>query len=370
MNQFTYVLGLLLAVTTLFSCDSKKNDKIALEKYPTTSPIVVDTTYNTDYVADIQSIQNVEIRTKVSGYIEKIYVDEGKFVKAGQLLLTINSQALEKEVIKAKALVKNAIAEAKTAELDLQNMKTLAGKSIVSKTSLEKAEAIYAAALARIEEYRANQESAQIQVSMTKIRAPFDGIINRIPFKVGSLINEGTLLTTLSNNSSVYAYFNVSEKEYLQYRERKNKKEDIEITLLLADNKEYAYKGTIETVEGEFDQSTGNIAFRAKFPNPDLLLKHGSSGKILITNTIKNALIIPQKASFEIQDKIYVYAIDKDNRVRSRNIEVKQRIQHLYVVESGLKPTDRIIYEGIQNLKEGDKVFPEMNNMQQLISKL
>lgn len=370
MNQFTYVLGLLLAVTTLFSCDLKKNDKIALEKYPTTSPIVVDTTYNTDYVADIQSIQNVEIRTKVSGYIEKIYVDEGKFVKAGQLLLTINSQALEKEVIKAKALVKNAIAEAKTAELDLQNMKTLAGKSIVSKTSLEKAEAIYAAALARIEEYRANQESAQIQVSMTKIRAPFDGIINRIPFKVGSLINEGTLLTTLSNNSSVYAYFNVSEKEYLQYRERKNKKEDIEITLLLADNKEYAYKGTIETVEGEFDQSTGNIAFRAKFPNPDLLLKHGSSGKILITNTIKNALIIPQKASFEIQDKIYVYAIDKDNRVRSRNIEVKQRIQHLYVVESGLKPTDRIIYEGIQNLKEGDKVFPEMNNMQQLISKL
>ncbi len=370
MNRFTLVVGLVLAAATLFSCDSKKNEKVALEKYPTTSPIVVDTTFNSDYVADIQSIQNVEIRTKVSGYIEKIYVDEGKFVKAGQLLLTINSQALEKEVIKAKALVKNAIAEAKTAELDLQNMKTLAGKNIVSKTSLEKAEAVYAAALARIEEYRAMQESAQIQVSMTKIRAPFDGIINRIPFKVGSLINEGTLLTTLSNNSSVYAYFNVSEKEYLQYRERKNNKEDVEITLLLADNRPFAYQGTIETVEGEFDQSTGNIAFRAKFPNPDLLLKHGSSGKILLTNTIKNALIIPQKASFEIQDKIYVYTIDKDNRVRSRNIEVKQRIQHLYVVKSGLSPTDRIIYEGIQNLKEGDKVFPEMNNMQQLISKL
>ena len=370
MNKFTLMSGLILAVATILSCDSKKNEKIALDKYPTTNPTVVDTTFTIDHVADIQSLQNVEIRTKINGYIEKIYVDEGKPVKAGQLLLTISSQTLEKEVLKAKALVKNALAEAKTAELDLQNMKILAGKNIVSKTGLEKSQAAYAAALARIDEFRANQESAQIQVAMTQIKAPFDGVINRIPFKVGSLINEGTLLTTISNNSSVYAYFNVSEKEYLRFKEQKNNNETAEITLLLADNKPFAYKGTIETIEGEFDQNTGNIAFRAKFPNPDLLLKHGSSGKIQLTNTIKRALIIPQKASFEIQDKIYVYTVDKDNIVRSRNIEIKQRIQHIYVIESGLKPSDRIIYEGIQNLKEGDKVLPEMIQMQQLISKL
>jgi membrane fusion protein (multidrug efflux system) len=370
MNKITLITGLALAMSTIISCDSKKKKEIALEKYPTTSPIVVDTTFTIDHVADIQSIQNVEIRTKINGYIEKIYVDEGKPVKAGQLLLTISSQTLEKEVLKAKALVKSAISEAKTAELDLQNMKILASKNIVSKTSLEKSQAAYAAALARIDEFRANQESAEIQVSMTKIKAPFDGVINRIPFKVGSLINEGTLLTTISNNSSVYAYFNVSEKEYLRFKEQKSNNEAAEITLLLADNTEHAYKGTIETIEGEFDQNTGNIAFRAKFPNPDLLLKHGSSGKIQLTNTIKNALIIPQKASFEIQDKIYVYTVDKDNTVHSRNIEIKQRIQHLYVIESGLKPSDKIIYEGIQNLKEGDKILPENVRMQQLISKL
>jgi RND family efflux transporter MFP subunit len=370
MNKFTLSIGLVLAMTTILSCDSKKNEKIALDKYPTTNPLVVDTTFTIDHVADIQSLQNVEIRTKINGYVEKIYVDEGKPVKAGQLLLTISSQTLEKEVLKAKALVKNAIAEAKTAELDLQNVKILASKNIVSKTGLEKSQAAYTAALAKIDECRANQESAQIQVSMTKIKAPFDGVINRIPFKVGSLINEGALLTTISNNSSVYAYFNVSEKEYLRFKEQKSNNETAEITLLLADNSPFAYKGTIETIEGEFDQNTGNIAFRAKFPNPDLLLKHGSSGKIQLTNTIKKALIIPQKASFEIQDKIYVYTVDKDNIVRSRNIEIKQRIQHIYVIESGLKPSDKIIYEGIQNLKEGDKILPEIVNMKQLISKL
>ena len=370
MNKIILIFVLVIAIGTTFSCNSNKSEKIALEKYPTTNPILVDTTFTIDHVAEIQSLQNVEIRTKINGYIEKIYIDEGKPVKAGQLLFTISSQTLQKDVLKAKAMVKNALAEAKTAELDLQNIKTLANKNIVSKTELEKAQAAYTAALARIDEYRANQSSAEIQVSLTKIKAPFDGIINRIPFKIGSLINEGTLLTTISNNSSVYAYFNVSEKEYLQFKEQKKENNAADITLLLANNKAHAYKGSIETIEGEFDKTTGNIAFRAKFPNPDLLLKHGSSGKIQLTNTIKKALLIPQKASFEIQDKVYVYVVDDNNIVRARNIEIKQRIQHLYVIESGLKTSDRIIYEGIQNLKEGDKIFPETKRMQELISKL
>ncbi|PRZ27923.1 efflux RND transporter periplasmic adaptor subunit [Flavobacterium granuli] len=370
MNKIALLFSLSVLLGSTISCNSKKEEKIALEKYSITKPIVVDTTYTNEYVADIQSLQNVEIRTKINGYIEKIHIDEGKPVKAGQLLFSINSQSLQKEVLKAKAMVKSALADAKNAELDLQNVKILANNNVVSKTELEKAQATYAAALARIEEHRAHEASAAIQLSMTQIRAPFDGIINRIPFKTGSLINEGTLLTTISNNRSVYAYFNVSEKEYLQFKAKNSTKKQDDITLLLADNKPHQHKGTIETIEGEFDQNTGNIAFRAKFPNPELLLKHGSSGKIQLTNTLNNALIIPQKATFEIQDKQYVFVVDKNNTVRARNIEISQRIPHLYVIASGLSASDNIIYEGIQSLKDGDKITPQLVAMQQLISKL
>jgi RND family efflux transporter MFP subunit len=370
MNKFVVICGLSVILGATTSCNSNKSETITLEKYPTTKPIIVDTTFTIDHVAEIQSVQNVEIRSKINGYIEKIHVDEGKPVKAGQLLFSINSQTIQKELLKAKALVKSALAEAKNAELELQNVKTLATKNIVSKTELEKSQAMYVAALSRIDEQRANQESAEIQLAMTKIKAPFDGIINRIPFKIGSLINEGTLLTSISNNNSVYAYFNVSEKEYLNFKEQKSKNAPDDISLILANNKPHKYKGAIETIEGEFDQNTGNIAFRAKFANPELLLKHGSSGKVQLTNALKSALIIPQKATFEIQDKIYVFVLDKNNTIQSRNIEIKQRIQHLYVIESGLSADDNIVFEGIQSLKDGDKIEPQFMPMKSLMAKL
>lgn len=369
MDKIHFLFSLIL-LAAFSSCNSKKNENTILEKYPTTSPIVVDTTYTSEYPAEIQSIKNVEIRTKIDGYIEKIYVDEGKTVKAGQLLFSINSQIYQKELLKAKAMVKSALAEAKNAELDLQNVKLLASKNIVSKTELEKAQANYAAALAKIEDANADEDNAVIHLTMTQIKAPFDGNINRIPFKAGSLVNEGTLLTTISDNLFMYAYFNVSEKEYLQFisKEKKEKREGI--TLLLANNEPHKYTGTIETVEGEFDQNTGNIAFRAKFPNPELLLKHGSSGKIQITNDLYHAMIIPQKATFEIQDNVYVNVVDKNNTIKSKNIFIKQRIPHLYVVASGLKVTDKIIYEGIQNVKDGDKIIPDFIPMKKLLKQL
>lgn len=368
-NYFLY-LSLMSVLGFAVSCNTNNKNKDTSEKYPITKPIIVDTILTSEYVADIQSLQNVEIRTKINGFIEKIHVDEGKHVSAGQLLFTLNSQTFQKDILKAKALLKNAIAESKNAELELQNVKLLSSKNVVSRTELEKAQANYSAALARIDEQKANLESASIHLSMTKIRAPFSGVINRIPFKIGSLVNEGALLTSISNNNQVYAYFNVSEKEYLNIKEQHDENAHDDITLILANNKPHSHKGTIETIEGEFDQNTGNIAFRARFPNPNLLLKHGSSGKILIANSVKNALIIPQKATFEIQDKQYVYIVDKDNIVRSKNIEILQRMQHLYIVKSGLTVHDRIIYEGIQSIKDGDRITPQMIQMRTLMSKL
>jgi RND family efflux transporter MFP subunit len=351
-------------------CTNRAETETDVAKFLVTNPIVRDTTFLTEYVAEIQSFQNVEIRAKIKGYIEKIHVDEGQPVKAGQVLFSINSQEFQKELLRARAMIKTAIAETKTAELELQTAKALFEKNIVAKSEFEKAQAKAEASNAKVEEAKANEASAKINLSLAEIKAPFDGTIHRIPFKSGSLIDEGVLLTTLSNNKDVFAYFNVSEKEYLNFASKKENKEEGNISLVLANGQVHKYKGTVETIEGEFDKRTGNIAFRAKFPNPDFLLKHGSSGKVQLTTQIKNGLLIPQKATFEIQDKFYVLIVDKNNIVTARNIVIKQRLPHLFVVESGVKPSDKIIYEGIQNVKEGDKILVDFIPMEQVISKI
>ncbi len=187
----------------------------------------------------------------------------------------------------------------------------------------------------------------------------FDGVINRIPYKAGSLVDEGALLTTISNNKEVFAYFNVSEREYLEITSHKNAERKSDVSLMLANNQLYPQKGTIETVEGEFDKTTGNIAFRARFANPDDILKHGSSGKILLNRDFKNAMLIPQKSTFEVQENVYVFIIDKNNVVQLRKIVTPVRLSQLYVVSSGLSADDKFIYEGIQKVKEGDKIVPE-----------
>ena len=339
------ILICLYVIVVFTACQSPKEEKKEEGNFTITSPVVMDTSFQKEYVAQIQSLQNVEIRANEKGYLESINVDEGSQVKAGQVLFKIMPKEYEAELLKAKAI-------AKSAEIECQNAKTLADKNIVSNAEL-------AMAQSKFDEAKAEVALAQLHVSFTEIKAPFDGTIDRIRFKTGSLIDEGTLLTTLSNNKEVYAYFNVSEIEYLDYKNRnKNNVKDV-ATLILANNQPHKYKGSIETIEGEFDNTTGNIAFRAKFPNPDLLLKHGETGKVALIANIKNALVIPQKATFEIQDKIYVYVVDKNGVVKSRNISIKQKLPNLYVIENGLSENDKILLEGIQSVKEDDKVKTE-----------
>lgn len=346
----------LFALTSLLACKNKKEEeKEVADKYTVTSPIVMDTSVTKDYLAQIQSIQNIEIRAQVKGFLECINVDEGKYVSAGQVLFSIMPKAYEAEVLKQKA-------EVKTAEIELANTKNLADKNIVSKSEL-------AVAQAKLEQQKAELSKAELDLSFTKIKAPFDGIIDRIKFKKGSLIDEGGLLTTLSNNREVYAYFNVSEIEYLDFKNRKVDDKQ-KVTLLLANGDEHKHKGEIETIEGEFDNATGNIAFRAKFSNPELLLKHGETGKIRLTLPLKNALIIPQKCTYELQDKIYVYVLDKDNKLKARSITIKQKLSNLYVVNSGLEASDKILLDGLQTAKEDEKIEAEFVDPKTVIGNL
>jgi RND family efflux transporter MFP subunit len=362
-------LAVLLYITGCAITD--KNEKKSEEKFQVINPVILDTVYYKEYVADIHSIKNVEIRSRIQGQLEKIHVDEGQSVKKGQLLFRISDHVYKEDLIKAKAVLKNAIAEAKAGELEVLNVKILLEKNIVSKTEMDLAESKLEALKAKIEEAQSHEASAQLKLSLTQIKAPFDGIIDRIPLKMGSLIEEGTFLTSLSDNSEVYSYFNVSENEYLDFvLNPKASSEKNEVSLLLSNSTEHSHKGEVETIEGEFDKASGNISFRARFPNPKGILKHGSSGRIRLKKEVKNALIIPQKSTFEVQDKMYVYVIGADNVVKSRSIVSNLRIPHLYVIESGLSANDRILYEGIQNVKEDQTIIPELVSMKQIISQL
>ncbi len=346
-------------ITSLgFTACKEKKEEVKKEEatLPVTTPIILDTVITKDYIAEIQSIQNIEVRAKVKGFLETIGVDEGQRVETGRTLFTIRSREFEAELAKAQA-------EVKITELEMLNVKTLADKNIVSQPEL-------ALAVAKLNEAKAVQTIAETNLTFTKISAPFSGIVDRLKVKVGSLVDEGMLLTTLSNNKDVYAYFNVSEKEYLDFKTKGKDNGRNVVSLLLANNQPHKYKGVIETIEGEFDKNTGSIAFRAKFPNPDLLLKHGETGKVQLTVDLKNALIIPQKATFELQDKIYVYVVDEKNIVKARNITIKQKFPNLYVVESGLSINDKILLEGVQTVKEEDIIQSELLPAREVIEHL
>lgn len=317
---------------------------------------MMDTSFTQEYVAQIKSVRNIEIRCQEKGFLQNIYVDEGQAVHTGQVLFRIMPKIYEAELLKAKA-------EAKTSEIELMNAKTLVDKNIVSKNE-------QAMAQAKLDQARAEISLAQLHLSFTEIRAPFDGTIDRIPKKLGSLVDEGDLLTSLSDNGQMFAYFNVSEPEYLNYETNKADRADNKVSLLLANNEPLPYKGEVETIESEFNSETGNIAFRARFPNPDKLLKNGETGKVLMTVPLKNALVIPQKATYEVQDKRYVFVVDQKGIVHSRLITIAGEIPDLYVVKTGLAATDKILLEGVQKVKENEQIRGDYQDPKEVIAHL
>jgi membrane fusion protein (multidrug efflux system) len=347
----------MLALLCLSSCTTKKKEeKEEVGKFTVTNPVKIDTSFVKQYVSQIRSVRNVEIRAQEKGFLQNIYVDEGQFVKAGQVLFRIMPKIYEAELLKAKA-------EEKAAEIELQNTKNLADKNIISKSE-------QAIAQAKLEQAKAEVALAKLHLSFTEIRAPFDGTIDRIPKKLGSLIDEGELLTTLSDNSKMFAYFNVSEPEYLEYQSNVKGRANTSVTLLLANNEPLKYKGVVEVIESEFDSETGNIAFRASFPNSDKLLKNGETGKVLMTVPLKNAIVIPQKATYEIQDKKYVFVVGKNNVVTSKEITIKGEMPDLYVVNTGITVDDKILLDGIQKANDNDKIKFDYINPKEVLSSL
>jgi membrane fusion protein (multidrug efflux system) len=340
--KISIVLMSLASLVLGIGCNHAAHENAEHAKFLVTKPIQKDTIIFKEYVCQVKAISHIEMRSQERGYLQDIYVDEGQFVKKGQMMFQIMPMIYEAELEKAKANVSFA-------QIEYQNTKNLADSNIVSKNEL-------ALSKARLDKEKAELTLAQAHLSFTQIKAPFDGIMDRFYGRHGSLVDEGELLTMLSDNSKMWIYFNVPEAEYLDYALRAKKGGNQRVQLKMANAQMFPHDGVVETIEADFNNETGNIAFRATFSNPDRVLRHGETGKVLMPVYLKNALIIPQKATFEILDKKYVYVIDEHNVVKSRLVTVGQEMPHLYVVTSGLTSNDRILIEGLRKVKNNDKI--------------
>ncbi|WP_026993732.1 efflux RND transporter periplasmic adaptor subunit [Flectobacillus major] len=356
MNKILTLAG-LGALLCLASCETKKEEEKKEDvKLLVTSPIRKDTTVTNEYVCQIHAIQHIELRALERGYLKKIYVDEGKFVKKGQLMFEIQPLQYQAEVQKAQA-------EVNLVEVEYRNTKQLADSNIVSRNEL-------ALAKAKLDKAKAELGIAKVHLGFTEIRAPFDGIMDHFQVRLGSLLEEGDLLTTLSDNSKMWVYYNVQEAEYLNYKSSAPKNSLMTVKLSMANHQLFEHPGVVETIEADFNNETGNIAFRATFPNPKGLLRHGETGNIEMVVPFKNAIIIPQKATFEVLEKKYVFVVGKDNVVRSKEITVSAEMPDLYIIKDGLTENDKILLEGIRKVKDNTKISYNYQDPKQVLANL
>lgn len=349
-------IPILCALLCQIGCKTETHKEEEKSKMLVSSPIIKDTSILQSYVCQIHSVQHIELRALEKGYIEKIFVDEGSYVKKGQLMFQIKPSIYKAELQKAQA-------EQNFADIEYQNTKSLSDKNIVSKNEL-------ALAKAKLAKAQAEKELAAVHLGFTDIRAPFSGMMDHFQVRLGSLVDEGDLLTTLSDNSTMWVYFNVPEAQYLDYKTKLNQSEMLNVNLLMANNDIFPYPGVVKTIEADFNNETGNIAFRATFPNPKALLRHGETGNIQVTLPLKNALIIPQKATFEVLDKKYVFVLDKNNVIKSRMITVSHEMPYLYVVSEGLDVHDKILIDGLRKVKENEKINPDYKAPEEVMKNL
>ncbi len=339
---FHHLALVALVVSGLSACKKHHEEEKESASYAVTSPLRTDTDLVREYVAQVRAIRHIEMRAMAQGYLQDIYVDEGNTVKAGQRMFQIMPLLYQAEMQKASA-------EANFAEIEYNNTKTLQEKNVVSDNEL-------ALAKAKWEKAKAEMQLAKTHLMFTEVKAPFDGIMNRLMVRQGSLLGEGDLLTTLSDNSRMWVYFNVTEAEYLNYKQRVDQGKPPPVKLLMANGQVFDQPGIIETIEADFNNETGNLAFRATFPNPKSLLRHGETGKVLLTVPLHDVLVIPQQATFDILDKKYVFVVDDKDIVHSREIKIGEELPHLFVVAKGLNETEKVLIDGIRKVRDGDHV--------------
>jgi membrane fusion protein (multidrug efflux system) len=354
IKKLFVVLGLTILV--LNGCHKEKGAEPEAPKLEVTSPLRKDTSITKEYVAQIHAFRHIELRALERGYLQSIFVDEGQTVSQGQRMFKIMPNLYQIDLLKSKA-------EADMVQIEYQNTKSLADKNIVSQNEL-------ALAKAKLDKAHAEVNLAETHLGFTNINAPFGGIMDHLNVRSGSLVGEGDLLTTLSDISKMWVYFNVPESEYLDYKTNKGDRTPVKVQLKMANDQVFDHAGVIETIEADFDNKTGNIEFRATFPNPQKILRHGETGNILMDVPYKHAMIIPQKATFEILDKTYVYVVNKDNQLEQKLITIAAEQPHVFIVKSGLKDNDKILLEGLRRVHNGQKIDVAYTPPEKVLSEL
>ena len=372
MKLFYYpvlVLSFLGITSLISSCDSKSQTQQAMQA-PLLSVMTVtesNSTLESAIPTTLEGENDVEIRPQVQGFLTKVHVDDGQRVKKGQVLFTIDQVQLQAAVEQAQAAVAVAQANVNTSQTNADNNKILLDKNIISASAYQTSIDALNAAKAQLNQAKAALTSAQKNLSYTTVTAPVSGIVGAIPYKEGTLVSPSTLLTILSNNSDMLAYFSLNEKELLNLTDggKRTIKQAIDsmppVTLQLATGNIYPYKGKITSISGVIDAATGSAQAKALFPNPDGMLHSGNTGNILMPVEHDGIIEIPQNATFEVQDMKFVYVVGDSAKVHSRPITVAPLNDgKKYIVTSGLKPGDVIVTEGIGiSVADGMTITPK-----------
>ncbi|TWJ03208.1 membrane fusion protein (multidrug efflux system) [Mucilaginibacter frigoritolerans] len=361
------------AIIAISSCGGNANQAPGAQQPPAAYQVFTVTpqsaTLHTSYPAVMQGEQTIDIRPKVDGYIEKIYVDEGSVVKKGQLLFKLNAPEYEQTVINSIAAINSAKADINSAEIAVNKTKPLVEKGIISEYELQTDQNTLDTKRAALAQAQTTLATAKVNLGYTYVTSPVNGVVGSIPYRLGSLITSTTAspLTTVANIGKVYAYFSLNEKQLLEFSRSvkgstldEKLKNTPDVNLALADGSAYPEKGRLETISGVLNTTTGSASFRAAFPNPLHLLRSGSSGNVDIPQALTDAVLVPQKSAYELQGKHFVYILGDNNLVKNQEIQIMELTAgQYYVVTGGLKAGDKIVYDGTISLKDSTKINPQ-----------
>ncbi|GEN77080.1 efflux RND transporter periplasmic adaptor subunit [Chryseobacterium hagamense] len=367
----TRIIVLISSIILLQNCTQaaeSSNAALPAPELPVYSVITSPATVYQEFPTALEGKNNVEIRSQVDGYLDKIYVEEGAYVRAGQSLFKIDSRSYGEQMNMASANLQAANANIQKAKVEVDRLEPLVAAKVVSDVQLRTAKANYTAAVAAASQARASVGSAKINVGFTTITAPVSGYIGRIPHKKGSLISrtDPSPLTLLSDISEIYAYFSLSELDFIAFQKKypgatlnEKLKNMPMVELVIADNSIYAEKGKMSIVDGQFDKTTGAISVRAVFPNTAGILRTGNTGRVRMPQLFDKTLVIPQESTYEIQDKTYVYVLGKDNKVTGKPVKISGKTDSYYFISEGLAAGDKIVYTGLGTLKDGVSIKPK-----------
>ncbi len=367
----TRIIVLISSIILLQNCTKAAENSNAAPpapELPVYSVITSPATVYQEFPTALEGKNNVEIRSQVDGYLDKIYVEEGAYVRAGQPLFKIDSRSYGEQMNMASANLQAANANIQKAKVEVDRLEPLVAAKVVSDVQLRTAKANYTAAVAAASQARASVGSARINVGFTTITAPVSGYIGRIPYKKGSLISrtDPNPLTLLSDISEIYAYFSLSELDFIAFQKKypgatlsEKLKNMPMVELVIADNSIYGEKGKMSIVDGQFDKTTGAISVRAVFPNAGGILRTGNTGRVRMPQLFNKTLVIPQESTYEIQDKTYVYVLGKDNKVTGKPVKISGKTDSYYFISEGLAAGDKIVFTGLGTLKDGVSIRPK-----------